>query len=144
MSDVLERFAARPHQTMLGIATAYAGIVAVIIGPAVSFSVTKVLGVAPDVVRAWGATLGLGGALMSVGILAKHSLVERIGLGLLGPALVLYGLTVLVALGRGGQVTGPLCVGLGVGSMVRSAILARKARVMAGVSRQLNRGSNGQ
>ncbi|MGH8901642.1 MAG: hypothetical protein ACRDYA_08135 [Egibacteraceae bacterium] len=144
MNGTWDRFAARPHQTMLGIAAAYAGLVAVIIGPAVSFSVTKVLGVAPDVVRAWGVTLGLGGALMSVGILAKRSQIEQIGLGLLGPALLLYGLTVLVALGRGGQVTGPLCVGLGIGSMVKSAVLARRARVLAKVSRQLNRGLDGE
>jgi hypothetical protein len=109
------------------------GITAILIGASVSEAMSRVLIALPEVVRLWGVVLVVGGIASVWGRYGGRPWLERVGLRTLGPAYALYGVSVLLGLGYGGLVTGPMFLALAGACFVRSrlSLSAEAARLAA-------------
>lgn len=127
-SDPVARVVARPFQAFIGLICVPVGAIAIVVGQRVSLSISLLL--YPGLVRAWGAVLLVGGAMMICGVMLQRSHIERVGLGLLGPALALYGITVYAALGIGGIVAGSLSCAAALACFVKASDLSHKMKIV--------------
>ena len=116
-----------PFATNLSIITIPIGILAVIIGPEISQGFTNVFD-RPETIYIWGIWMLVGGFNVAVGILRQHPAVERAGLYALTAPLAFYGVFVIVGLGIGGLVTGPVFCGLAVSCFQRAQLIARSSK----------------
>ena len=124
----MARIVAQPFQAITGLICVPVGMAAIVIGQRVSLSISLLL--YPGLVRAWGAVLLIGGAMMISGLVFQSSYIERVGLGLLGPAFVLYGVTVYAALGIGGIVAGSLSCAAALACFIKASNLGRRTKVV--------------
>jgi hypothetical protein len=118
------RSAHYPFATNLSLTTIPVGLLAVIIGPEISRGFSSVFH-RPELIYIWGVWMFVGGVNVAVGILRQHPAVERAGLYVLVVPLMFYGVFVVVGLGRGGLVTGPVFCGLAISCFQRAQLIAR-------------------
>lgn len=122
---IRDRLAMAPFQVAVTVMAVPLGLAAVILGASASEAMSRVLGNVPEVVRLWGAATAVGGAMAVYGRYGGSGALERAGLRLLGPTYGLYGLSVLLGLGRGGMVAGPMFLALAVSCFVRARLSLR-------------------
>lgn len=123
---LLSRSAAYPFATNLSLITVPIGLIAMIIGPEVSRAFTIVFST-PVLIYVWGVWMVLGGLNVAWGILRNTPSIERAGMFVLFAPLSFYGVFVMVGLGRGGLVTGPVFCVLAVSCLQRARIIHRAA-----------------
>jgi hypothetical protein len=119
------RMATSPFQVAVSAMAIPIGVMAIALGASVSEAMTRVLGNVPEVVRLWGAVVLVSGATALGGRYGGKPWLERAGLRTLGPAYALYGVSVLLGLGFGGLVTGPMFLALAVACFVRARLSLR-------------------
>jgi hypothetical protein len=120
-----ERLWQSPFQFAATVMAIPIGVTSLILGAQVSTAMSRVMGGQVDVVRFWGAFLVVGGALAVYGRYGDRPAMERMGLRLLGIQYFLYSLSVLVGLGIGGLVTGPMFAALTAACFTRSRLSFR-------------------
>lgn len=126
---LLSRSAAYPFATNLSLVTVPIGLIAIIIGPEVSRAFSIVFHT-QLVVYLWGVAMALGGLNVAWGIMRHTPSIERAGMFVLCVPLAFYGVFVIVGLGRGGLVTGPVFLVLAVSCLQRARIIARAAHAV--------------
>lgn len=125
-----------PFQLWVTAVSVPVGVLAVILGSQVSTAMSRVLGAQFDVVRLWGALLIVGGSAATYGLYSRRAGVERAGLRMLAGAFTLYAISVLLGLGLGGLVTGPMFLGL-AGACFTRVRLSVRAEAVAGHADEL-------
>lgn len=130
---IRERLVGSPFQVAATVMAVPIGIVAIALGADISEAMSRVLGNVPEIVRLWGVAIAVGGVVAVYGRYGGRPWLERAGLRLLGPAYGLYGFSVLLGLGRGGMVTGPMFLALAVACFARARLSLRgeAARMVA-------------
>lgn len=123
---LLSRSAAYPFATNLSLITIPIGLGALVIGPAVSRAFTIVFD-SPAVIYFWGVWMVLGGLNVAWGVLRNTPSIERAGMFVLFLPLSFYGACVMIGLGRGGLVTGPVFCVLSISCLQRARIIHRAA-----------------
>jgi hypothetical protein len=108
-----------PFQLLATAVSVPIGIAALSIGTEVSTAMSRVLSGQIPVVRLWGLLMLAGGGCATYGRLAHRLGLERTGLRVLAPAYALYAGSVLLGLGKGGLVTGPMFFALALACYVR-------------------------
>lgn len=124
-----------PFATNLSLASIPIGLLAIIIGPKISRGFALVFGDRPESIYVWGVLLLLGGVNVAIGIGQRKPSRERAGLYVLAAAYAFYGVCVILGLGWGGMVTGPVFVTLAVSCTMRAHVLlvaAKALQVMIG------------
>ncbi len=137
MTPILRRMAQSPFQFVATGLAIPVGLCAIVLGGQVSTAMSRVLGAHFDVVRLWGALLVVGGAMAVYGRYGRRPGLERAGLQTLGPAYLLYAISVVLGLGLGGLVAGPMFTGLGIACFVRVRGSMRDQGARAAADRQL-------
>lgn len=122
-----QRSTSRPFATNLSLVSIPIGILAIVIGSAISAGFTHVWGDQAMSIYIWGVTLLLGGFNVAAGLLRGKAAQERAGLFVLATAYAFYGVCVMLGLGWGGMVTGPTFVILAVSCLQRARDLKRSA-----------------
>lgn len=117
-----------PFATNLSLVSIPIGLLAVIIGPEISRGFTVVFADRPEPIYIWGVLLLLGGGNVAVGIGQRLPSRERAGLYVLGVAYAFYGVSVIIGLGWGGMVTGPIFIVLAASCVQRAAVLLAAAK----------------
>lgn len=125
---MIDRSSATPFATNLSLITIPIGVLAVIIGPGISRGFSSVFH-HPELIYIWGAWMCVGGLNVAAGILRRQPAVERAGLYVLVVPLLFYGVFVVVGLGRGGLVTGPVFCSLALSCFQRAQFILRSARI---------------
>lgn len=125
---LLDQSFAYPFATNLSLITIPVGLLAVIIGPEISAGFSNVFD-RPELIYVWGAWLFLAGVNVAVGLLRHRLIVESAGLYLLVPPLAFYGVFVVVGLGRGGLVTGPVFCVLALACFQRARLTMRASQI---------------
>jgi hypothetical protein len=113
------RIARYPFATLLSLVSIPIGLLAVALGQSVSRSFTIVYA-QPSLVYVWGAVMCGGGLAVLLGILRGTPSFELAGLLTLGLAFSFYGVSVLLGLGMGGLVAGPISLALGLACALRA------------------------
>lgn len=122
----------RPHQVFPAIGCVIAGLVVAAMGPAVSFSVSEILGRSAPVIHVIGVFLAVGGVAITLGV-ARNSLpAERVGSFIQGFALGVYALLLLLARQWW---AGPIIAGLAVAGFVKGRATASQLRGRTELSR---------
>lgn len=124
-----------PFATNLSLISIPIGLLALIIGPDVSRGFGAVFADRPEPIYVWGVVLLLGGANVAIGIGRRPSR-ERAGLYVLSLAYSFYGICVIIGLGWGGMVTGPVFCVLAISCLQRAGVILIAARALALLSRQ--------
>lgn len=124
---LLGRSSAYPFATNLSLITIPIGALAVLIGPEISRGFGNVFH-RPELIYVWGVWMFVGGLNVAAGILRGRPAVERAGLYVLVVPLLFYGVFVVVGLGRGGLVTGPVFCSLAVSCFQRAQFILRASR----------------
>lgn len=119
-----------PFATNLSLVSIPIGLLAVIIGPEISRGFTAVFGNRPEPIYVWGVLLLLGGGNVAVGIGQRLPSRERAGLYVLAVAYAFYGISVIVGLGWGGMVTGPVFVVLALSCVMRARVILAAAKAL--------------
>lgn len=120
-----------PFATNLSLVAIPIGLLSIVIGPDISRGFTAVFAGRPEPVYLWGALLLLGGGNVAIGIAERKPSQERAGLYVLAVAYVVYGACVILGLGWGGMVTGPVFVVLAVSALQRAHRIMVAARALA-------------
>lgn len=131
LRTLLDRSFAYPFATNLALATIPVGLLAVIIGQEISQGFSNVFH-RPELIYIWGVWMAVGGINVAAGIVRRHPAVELAGFYVLLVPLLFYGIFVIVGLGRGGLVTGPVFCCLAISCAQRARLIARgtKERVI--------------
>ena len=124
---LVSRSFGRPFATNLSLVSIPIGLLAVVIGTAISSGFTHVWGDNAMSIYVWGVTLLLGGFNVAAGLLGGKPSRERAGLFVLALAYAFYGVCVMIGLGFGGMVTGPTFVILAVSCLQRARALKNLA-----------------
>lgn len=124
---LIQRSSSRPFATNLSLVSIPIGILAIVIGSAISSGFTHVWGDHAVSIYVWGVTLLLGGYNVAAGLLGGKPARERAGLFVLATAYAFYGVCVIIGLGWGGMVTGPTFVALAISCLQRARDLKRTA-----------------
>jgi hypothetical protein len=111
-----------PFATNLSLITIPIGLLAIMIGPSISRAFSNVFHT-PQLVYIWGIWMFVGGLNVATGILRRRPAVERAGLYVLVVPLLFYSVFVVIGLGRGGLVTGPVFFGLAVSCFQRARFI---------------------
>jgi hypothetical protein len=119
--------AAAPFATLIPLAAVPIGLLSIAIGPEVSRAYSIVFH-QPELVYAWGAVLTLGGAYVAAGIMRRTPSYQRGGLYVLAFAFLFYGVSVMIGLGRGGLVTGPMFCTIAAACLLRARLILVKAK----------------
>jgi hypothetical protein len=123
-----------PFATLLSLVSIPVGLLALCVGPEVSTAFTRVFG-RPEPVYLWGVVLLLGGAHVAYGLGWHVPSRERAGLWVLAGAWSFYGACVILGLGLGGLVTGPLSLTLAAAALLRARVILRTAQTITAVDR---------
>lgn len=119
-----------PFATNLSLVSVPIGLLAIIIGPDISRGFTVVFGDRPEPIYVWGVLLLLGGGNVAVGIGQRLPSRERAGLYVLAAAYAFYGVSVIIGLGFGGMVTGPVFIVLALSCVMRAHVLLTAAKAL--------------
>lgn len=126
---------ARPMSVIIPAALIPIGAVATVLGPASS----KAFGLLPDsarfVAHGMGMLMLLGGVLVLLGVAAGETFTELLGLLLLATGCTIYGAGVVIGLGVGGLITGPMFLAIAVASITRVVTATRLAVLHTAVQR---------
>jgi len=119
---LVEAWRFRPYITAFAFGLTPVGVLAIIYGDKVS----KALGnlAANSVSRGMGFALFTGGVITILGILTHRALSQTIGMAFLALGLLVYGVGVILGLGLGGMVAGPI-------ALLASAATVRRIITMA-------------
>lgn len=127
MRRIVRHATAAPFATLIPLAAVPIGLLSIAIGPEVSRAFTIVYH-RPELIYAWGAVLALGGAYVAAGIMRRTPSYERGGLYVLGGAFTFYGISVIIGLGRGGLVTGPMFCVIAAACLLRARLILVRAK----------------
>lgn len=130
---LVKRSMASPFSTNLSLVMVPIGAMGIIIGPEVSRAFSIVFH-RPELIYVWGAWLMLGGINVAWGLIRRTPSIERAGLYALIAPLAFYGISVIVGLGLGGLVTGPVFCVLALSCFQRARFILTEARAVAIVS----------
>jgi hypothetical protein len=119
-----------PFATLLSLVSIPIGLLAIIIGPDVSRGFSVVFFGRPEPIYVWGVLLLLGGSNVAIGIGQRLPSRERAGLFVLAIAYAFYGIVVIVGLGWGGMVTGPVFIVLAMACVMRAHVLLVAAKAL--------------
>jgi hypothetical protein len=119
-----------PFATLLSLVSIPIGLLAIVIGPDVSRGFTIVFFGRPEPIYVWGVLLLLGGFNVAIGIGQRLPSRERAGLYVLALAYAFYGVTVIIGLGWGGMVTGPVFIVLALACLMRAHVLLVAAKAL--------------
>jgi hypothetical protein len=119
-----------PFATLLSLVSIPIGLLAIIIGPDVSRGFSVVFFGRPEPIYVWGVLLLLGGSNVAIGIGQRLPSRERAGLFVLAIAYAFYGVIVIVGLGWGGMVTGPVFIVLSMACVMRAHVLLVAAKAL--------------
>lgn len=117
-----------PFATNLSLMSIPIGLLAVIIGPNISRGFSTVFAGRPEPIYIWGVVLLLGGSNVALGIGQRLPSRERAGLYVLAVAYAFYGVSVIIGLGWGGMVTGPIFIVLALSCVQRAGVLLAAAK----------------
>lgn len=120
-----------PFATNLSLVSIPVGLLAIIIGPEISRGFVQVFGDLSSPIYAWGVVLLLGGINVAIGIGRRLPSRERAGLYVLAAAYAFYGVCVIIGLGWGGMVTGPVFIVLAASAIQRAHIILLAAKAVA-------------
>lgn len=120
LRTLIQRSNARPFATNLSLVSVPIGVLAIVIGSAISAGFTHVWGDHAVSIYVWGVVLLLGGLNVAAGLLAGRPTRERAGLFVVAVAYAFYGACVMLGLGWGGMVTGPTFCALAVSCLQRA------------------------
>lgn len=135
--SLLAQSRAYPFATNLSLVSIPIGLLAVIIGQDVSRAFTDVYN-RPEPVYVWGVVLMLGGINVAYGIVWHVPSLERGGLYVLAVAYAFYGVSVIVGLGVGGLVTGPISLTLAISAMQRARVIFANAHGLLEVMQKID------
>lgn len=124
---LLDRSMGRPFATNLSLLALPVGLLAILIGPAISSGFTHVWHDRAMPIYVWGVALLLGGFNVAAGLAQGKPARERAGLFVLAAAYAFYGVCVMIGLDWGGMVTGPSFCVLAVSCLQRARYLKRTA-----------------
>lgn len=124
MRTLRDRSLAYPFATNLSLITIPIGALAVVIGPKISRALSTIFH-QPGLIYIWGIWMFVGGLNVATGIMRQRPAVERAGLYALVVPLMFYSICVMVGLGHGGLVTGPVFFGLAVSCFQRARFIVR-------------------
>jgi hypothetical protein len=119
-----------PFATLLSLISIPIGLLAIIIGPGISRGFGVVFLGRPEPIYVWGVLLLLGGGNVAIGIGQRLPSRERAGLYVLAVAYAFYGVSVIVGLGWGGMVTGPVFLVLALSCVMRAHVLLVAAKAL--------------
>jgi len=104
----VEAWRFRPYITAFAVGLIPVGVLAIIYGDKVS----KALGnlAANSVSRGVGFALFTGGIVTLLGILSHRALMQTLGMAFLALGLGIYGVGVILGLGLGGMIAGPIAL----------------------------------
>lgn len=131
------RFASEPFELFLAAAALFSGL-SVLLGTTRPGSLTAQL--SPIVLRAWGASLSVGGALTiasrwmlagakTAGALMRALRLEQMGMTLFATTAGMYSIA-LMAIGRAGLAAGPIIIGWSLACAVRTWIIRVERRTL--------------
>jgi hypothetical protein len=121
---------AEPFAVNLSMVSVPVGLLSVVVGPEVSRAYTIVYHT-PELIYVWGVFLLLGGLNVAYGIVRGIPSLERAGQYVLAVAWAFYGVSVVVGLGSGGMVAGPLALAVALSCLQRAAFIGAAAKVVA-------------
>lgn len=116
----------RPYTIVLSIVLLVPGILAIIYGDSTSQALTNIS--AGILSRIMGVCFLLGCILILFGLCQGQSLYETSGLLIIAGGCFIYGLGVILGLGLGGMVAGPIALAICLGSILRSISLLSAAK----------------
>ena len=119
----------RPYTVVLAAVLIVPGALALIYGDDVSKALSTIA--ADNISRIMGATLLLGGLLTLTGMARGSAIVEIAGLCALAAGCGIYGFGVILGLGLGGMVAGPISLAIAFATVRRVVTLVSVARVRA-------------
>jgi hypothetical protein len=139
LSDCWKQIRARPHQGFVAIGCMISGAAVSVIGPAVSFSTTQILGRAVPLIHVIGLMLAVGGWAMFTGVCRQSLPLERTGCLLQGSGLAVYATLLLLAQQWW---AGPIIAGLAVAGYVKSRVIREQLTARRIVSMSEGRSSD--
>lgn len=137
INELTKRSSAYPFATNLSLASIPIGLLAVAFGQDVSKAFTYVYH-RPEPVYVWGVVLLLGGFNVAAAIAGNVPSKERGGLYVLAAGWAFYGVSVIIGLGQGGLVSGPLALIVAVSCVQRARSIMAHAKVVAAVIEDLD------
>lgn len=131
------RFLAEPFEDLLAVAALFSGL-SVLLGTSHPGSLAAQM--APWVLRAWGASLSVGGALTiasrwllaradTAGALVRGMRLEQMGMTLFATTAGMYALAIM-SVGRAGLAAGPMIIGWAIACTVRALIIRVERRAL--------------
>lgn len=121
----------RPFTLVFAAVLPLPGVLAIIYGDDVSRALSDIsLGVLSRVI---GIALLTGSVITLIGLAFGVSLYEAAGLTLLSGACIIYGTGVILGLGLGGMVAGPIALALSAGMILRVVSLTTLARAVVDI-----------
>lgn len=131
------RFLVEPFELFLAIAALFSGL-SVLLGTSHPGSLAAHM--SPVVLRAWGASLSIGGALTiasrwllagadTAGALIRGLRLEQMGMTLFATTAGMYAIAIM-AVGRAGLAAGPIIVGWSIACTVRALIIRAERRTL--------------
>ena len=127
---LVKRSMASPFAVNLPLVMIPIGAMGVIIGPEVSRAFSLVYH-RPELIYIWGTWLMLAGLNVAWGLIRRTPSIERGGLYALIVPLAFYGISVIVGLGVGGLVTGPVFCVLALSCFQRARFILTEAKAVA-------------
>lgn len=120
-----------PFATNLSLISIPIGLLAIVIGPEISRGFSAVFADRPEPIYMWGVALLLGGGNVAYGIGERRPSRERAGLYVLAVSYLFYGVSVIIGLGFGGLVTGPVFITLSICCYQRARVILQAAKVLS-------------
>jgi len=131
------RFASEPFELFLALAALFSGL-SVLLGTTRPGSLSAQM--SPIVLRAWGASLSVGGALTiasrwllagadTAGAVMRALRLEQMGMTLFATTAGMYSIAIM-AIGRAGLAAGPIIIGWSLACAVRTWIIRAERRTL--------------
>lgn len=127
----------RPMSVVIPAALIPIGAVATALGPEASKAFSLLPDSAKFVAHSMGMLMLLGGVLVLLGVASGETFTELVGLVLLAAGCTIYGAGVVIGLGVGGLITGPMFLAIAVASVIRVVTATRLAVLHAPAPRDL-------
>lgn len=124
---LVESWKFRPYLTVFAVGLIPVGVLAIIFGDKVSAALGNLA--ANTITRGMGFALFTGGLITLLGILSRRSLSVALGMGLMALGFGIYGIGVILGLGLGGMVAGPLALMAAVATIRQAVTMAQVTEV---------------
>lgn len=126
---------ARPMSVIIPAALIPIGAITTALGPDASRAFTLLPDGVKFIAHSMGMLMLLGGVLVLLGVASGETFTELVGLVLLATGCAIYGGGVIIGLGVGGLITGPMFLAIAVASITRVVTATRLAVLHTAVQR---------